>query len=111
LGHAHPQAIADMYQYGHADGMDVDPSVDVPICDACILGKQARTNVPKVPEGLSPPITRRLERVHLDLSGQIATKSRSGNQYTFDIVDVHTTRGFAYPVPNKSSCFAILQAW
>jgi hypothetical protein len=111
LGHANHQAVSDAYTQGRVDGMDLDPSTDAPICDDCILGKQARTNVPKRPEGLSPPTTRRLERVHMDLSGRILTTSRSGNQYTFDIVDAHTSRGFSYPVPNKSSCFAILRAW
>jgi hypothetical protein len=38
-------------------------------------------------------------------------RSRSGNEYTFDIVDAHSTRGWAFPVPNKSSCFRILCAW
>ncbi|KAJ6455623.1 hypothetical protein C8R47DRAFT_927681, partial [Mycena vitilis] len=109
LGHANHQAVADLFTYNRVDGMDLDPSIDAPVCDACILGKQARTDVPKVREGR--PTTRRLERVHIDLSGRIATKSRSGNEYTFDIVDAHTARGFAFPVPNKHSCFAVLQAW
>ncbi|KAJ7932883.1 hypothetical protein B0H13DRAFT_1576405, partial [Mycena leptocephala] len=109
LGHAHHQAVADSFTHGHVDGMDLDPSIDAPVCDACILGKQARTNVPKVSN--EPPTTRRLERVHVDLSGRIAMRSRSGNEYTFDIVDSHTTRGWAFPVANKSSCFAVLQAW
>jgi hypothetical protein len=99
LGHAHPQAVADLFTNEHADGMDLDPALDAPICDSCILGKQARTNVPKVHEGR--PTTRILERVHVDLSGRIAVKSRSGNEYTFDIVDAHSTCGWAYPVPNK----------
>jgi hypothetical protein len=109
LGHAHHQAITDMFTDGHADGMDLDPSLPAPVCDACILGKQARTNVPRVREGR--PTTRILERVHVDLSGRIATRSRSRNEYTFDIVDAHSTRGWAFPVPNKSSCFEILCAW
>jgi hypothetical protein len=106
LGHAHHQAVADLFTSGHADGMDLDPSIPAPTCDACIRGKQARTNVPRVHEGR--PMTHILERVHIDLSGRIATKSRSGNEYMFDIVDAHSTRGWAFPVPNKASCFETL---
>jgi hypothetical protein len=49
--------------------------------------------------------------VHIDLSGRIAMKLRSGNKYTFNIVDAHSMRGWAFPVPNKSSCFETLCAW
>jgi hypothetical protein len=100
-----------MFTHRHGDVMDLDPSLAAPICDDCILGKRACTNVRKLPEGLSPPTTRRLERVHVDLSGRLAVKSRSGNAYTFEIVDAHTSRGFTYPVPNKSLCFRILVTW
>jgi transposase InsO family protein len=109
LGHAHHQAVADLFTNDHADGMDLDPSIPAPACDTCVLGKQARTNVPRVREGR--PTTRILERVHIDLSGRIATKLRSGNEYTFDIVDAHSTRSWVFPIPNKASCFETLCAW
>ncbi|KAF7372211.1 Integrase catalytic domain-containing protein [Mycena venus] len=109
FGHANHQSVADLYQHDLVDGMDLDPSSDAPVCDACIRGKQARANIPKVREG--PKSTRRLEQAHVDLSGKVAVKSRSGNLYTLDIVDDYATRGWCIPIPNKAAAFPFLQAW
>lgn len=109
MGHTNHQAVADMYQNRLVDGMVLDPSSDTPVCDACIRGKQARTAVPKVREG--PKSTRKLEKVHVDLSGKKDVQSRSGNNYTLDIVDDCTSHGWSIPIPNKAAAFTHLTAW
>jgi hypothetical protein len=105
LSHANHQSVANLYQNDLVDGMDLDISSDAPVCDTCIRGKQTRAHIPKVREGPKP--TRRLEQIHVDLSGKVAVKSRSGNQYTLDIVDDYSTRGWCIPIPNKAATFPI----
>ncbi|KAF7371902.1 Integrase catalytic domain-containing protein [Mycena venus] len=109
LGHAHHQAVADLYQHQLVDGMDLDPSSSATPCDACIRGKQVKAAIPKLREG--PKSKRRLAVVYVDLCGAFDKRSRSGNYYTLDIVDDATTRGFSLPVADKFQAFDTLIAW
>jgi hypothetical protein len=51
LGHAHPQAMADLYQNDLVNGMDLDTSTKATPCDTCFRGKQVKATIPKLREG------------------------------------------------------------
>jgi GAG-pre-integrase domain len=52
LGHCHHMAIINMAQRGAIKGMAIDLSSTLLKCNHCILGKQTRSSVPKVQEGV-----------------------------------------------------------
>lgn len=113
FGHANYQTIQSMARKGTIKG--VSPSLanqKAPKCDACILGKQSKTIVPKQrTEGEGHRATRRLEKVWVDLIGPEAVVSRTGNLYVMDIVDDATSRGWSIALPNKSDAYPSLKAW
>ena len=49
--------------------------------------------------------------VWIDLTGPHAVTSRTGNRYTVDIVDDHTSCGWTFPIPKKSDAFDRVLAW
>lgn len=65
LGHANYRAMYDLAHSGNAIGMPIDLSPVPPKCDDCILGKQTRTSVLKVRQGVRSD--RKLGVVHVDL--------------------------------------------
>jgi hypothetical protein len=76
LGHAHHQAVADLFQHQLVDGMDLDPSSKATPCDTCFRGKQVAAAIPKLREG--DKSKEALELVFVDLCGVFDTRSRSG---------------------------------
>ena len=48
--------------------------------------------------------------VWIDLTGLHVT-SWTGNKYTVDLIDDHTSYGWMFPVPKKSDGFDKVQAW
>jgi hypothetical protein len=89
LGHCNTRAIIDMARNNVAKGMPIDLSAAPPKCDFCILGKQARTPVPKMREGSRA--TKRLERVFVDLCGPMSVASKTGQLYTMNIIDDYSS--------------------
>ena len=112
LGHANYQTIRDMVKSGMIPGMPPGLHLeDVPKCELCVLGKQMKTPVPKIrKEGVGHRVTRKLEKVWVDLSGP-HVKSRTGNEYVMDIVDDYTSRVWPIPLKRKSEAFNYLVAW
>jgi hypothetical protein len=114
LGHANYQSVAGMARKGKINGMS--PSLansKVSKCESCVLGKQTKTIVPKTRGGKESDgnrATRPLGVVWIDLTGPHVT-SRTGNKYTVDLVDDHTSRGWMFPIPKKSDAFDKVQAW
>ena len=84
LGHVNNQSILDMAKKGLANGMPIDLSNHLPVCQCCILGKQRRSVVPKVRQG--PNSDRPFQKVYIDLCGPHLL-SPSKNQYSVDIID------------------------
>ena len=109
LGHCNTHTIIDMARSHSVEGMPIDLSAAPPKCDNCILGKQTRTPVPKVREGLRA--TRRLERVHVDLCGPMSILSRSGRLYSMNIVDDYSGYVWSLPLRSKDEAMPVLQAW
>jgi len=109
LGHANYRAVYDLVRSGNATGMPVNLSVVPPKCDACILGKQTRTSVPKVRTGSRA--SRKLGIVHVDLMEHPDTVSATGHKYVMNIIDNFSSYAWAIPLATKSDAFPALQAW
>ena len=109
LGHANYQAIMQMARAGMVEGMPRTFHTKPPKCDHCILGKQARTPVPKKrEEGEGHKAMRRLGKIWVDLSGKAAVASRTGNYYIMNIVDDFTNKPWSIPLKNKDDGFGEL---
>jgi hypothetical protein len=101
-----------MTKKGMLTGVPTSSVLRPPKCDACILGKQTRTLVPKKrKEGEGHRATRKLEKVWVDLSGPHAVRSRTGNEYVIDIVDDCTSFPWSIPLKTKDNTFLELKAW
>jgi len=109
LGHANYRTVYDLMRSGNATGMPVNLSVVPPKCDACILGKQMRTSVPKVRTGSR--VSRKLGIVHVDLMEHPDTVSATGHKYVMNIIDNFSSYAWAIPLATKSDAFPALQAW
>jgi hypothetical protein len=109
LGHANYCAVYDLVHSGNATSMPITLSTKPPICDACILGKQTKSSVPKVCVGKK--VTRRLGIVHVDLMEHPDTVSAAGNKYIMDIIDDFSSYAWSIPLAAKSDAFPVLQAW
>ena len=109
LGHLNHDTIVAMARSKAVQGMPIDISFTPPKCDSCILGKQTRSSVPKVREGVRA--SRPLERVFLDLCGPMSVASRSGRLYSMNVIDDYTSYVWSLPLRNKSDAIVVLQGW
>lgn len=109
LGHANYRAVYDLARSGNATGMPITLSTSPPVCEACILGKQTKSIVPKVCAGVRA--TRKLGIIHVDLMKHPDTVSTAGNKYILDIIDDFSSYSWSIPLPTKSDAFPALQAW
>jgi len=109
LGHCSNRKIIDMARDKIVKGMPIDLSSSPPKCDHCILGKQTRSSVPKVREGIRA--TRPLERVYVDLCGPMPAVSRSGRLYSMNAIDDFTGYVWSLPLRLKSKASDVLRAW
>ena len=108
LGHVNNQSILDMAKKGLADGMPIDLSNHLPVCQCCILGKQRRSVVPKVRQG--PKSDRPLRKVYIDLCGPHLL-SPSKNQYSVNIIDDYSGYPWSFGVKTKDAAYNIVIAW
>jgi hypothetical protein len=109
LGHANYRSLYDFARSGLATGMPIDLSSLPPVCDAYILGKQTKTSIPKVREGIRAD--RKLGIVHVDLMEHPDTVSIAGNKYIMDIIDDFSSYAWSIPLASKSNAFPALHAW
>jgi len=91
------------------DGMPIDLSLTLPASKHCILGKQVRTHVPNMREGMWAK--KILERVHVDLCGPMAIMSCSGCHYLMNLIDDYSNYPWSIHLKSKSNAFACLHAW
>lgn len=112
LGHANYQAILQMTCMGMIEDMPKAFLSKPPICDHCILDKQAKMPVPKAREkGNGHKAMRRLEKVWVDLAGPSAVVSHTGNYYVMNIVDDYSDKPWSIPLKGKDDAFRELKAW
>ena len=62
-------------------------------------------------EGIGHRATRRLEKIWVDLAGQLSVTSHTRNNYVMNIVDDFTNKLWSVPLKTKDGDFAELQAW
>ena len=109
LGHCGPRAVLDMARSKVVEGMPIDTSSEPAKCPHCILGKQTRSSVPRVREGVKA--TCQLERVYVDLCGPMSVSSRSGRLYSMNIIDDYSGFVWSLPLRSKAEAAVILQHW
>ncbi|KAI0628220.1 hypothetical protein C8Q77DRAFT_1026374, partial [Trametes polyzona] len=109
LGHANYRATYTVASRLRAAGTPVNLSLLPPKCDHCILGKQTRSPVPKVREGIRS--TERGAVFFIDATGDQCTRSSSGNICSLDIVDDFSSYGWSIPVASKAACSSQLRTF
>ena len=83
----------------------IKTSVKIPTCRGCALGKMKARALPKATfkRAVMP-----LDRLHLDMSGQIHCKSYGGHQYYLVVVDDATSYKWTYVLKNKTDYLACI---
>ncbi|CCM06824.1 uncharacterized protein FIBRA_09127 [Fibroporia radiculosa] len=109
LGHTNYRTLFDMSSAGLLPGMPIDFSAAPPKCDSCLLGKQTRSAVPKVREGVRS--SEQLGLVYVDLMGPANVKSLSGNLYALHIIDDFTSYSWSIPLPSKDAALRLFTSW
>jgi hypothetical protein len=90
-------------------GMPINLSSTPPKCDHCVLGKQARSLVPKVWE--RDKATRHLGKVYVDLTGPMSIASRNGSLYAMNIINGFSSYTWTIPLKHKGDACAAIQTW
>ena len=109
LGHLNQAAIIDMARSKVIQGMPINLSTSPPKCDPCIIGKQTRSSVLRVREGVRA--TRPLEHVFLDLCGPMSFTSHSGYLYSMNIIEDFSNYIWTVPLRTKSEALITFQGW
>ena len=91
------------------EGMSINLSSSPLKCEACILGKQTQSTIPKIREG--ERASRPLERVFVDLCGPIRPVSSSGRMYSMNVIDDFSSYVWSLPLRSKGDASSILQLW
>ena len=96
-----------MARKGLADGIPIDLSNHLPVCQCCILRKQ-RSTVPKVRQGSKSDHP--LHKVYINLCGpHVLTSSK--NQYSVDIIDDYSGYPWSFGAKTKDTTYDIVIAW
>ncbi len=109
LGHIGVETIKRMARMNMATGMPVDFSLEPPLCESCIHGKQTRTSVPKKRKGKRSE--RKLGVVCVDLAGPQAVESARHNKYSMELVDEYTGMIWSISLRSKDRAFHELKKW
>ena len=108
-GHCGPQSVLDMACSHAVEGMRVNTSSSPLKCPHCILGKQTRSSVPKVREGVRA--TRQLEHIYVNLCDSMSILSRSGRLYSMNIIDDYSSFVWSVPLRSKAEAATMLKHW
>jgi len=91
------------------EGMHISLSSPPSKCPHCILGKQTRSAVPKLREGVraSGP----LDCVFVDLCGPMSVPSCFGHLYCMNIIDDFSSFVWSLPLHSKADAGSTLRTW
>jgi hypothetical protein len=109
LGHANYCAVSDLHAQSCSAGtlgMHTCSSSAPSSCEHCILGKQTRSSVPKVKQGVRA--CKKLGIVLVNLLEHPDHVSSSGNHYVLNIIDDFSSFCWAIPLGVKSDTFNTL---
>ena len=99
LGHMSEKGMKIMHSNGKLPSLQ---SVEIDMCEDCILGKQKRVSFQT--NGRTPR-KERLELVHSDVWGPTTVSSISGKQYFVIFIDDHSIKVWIYFLKYKSEVF------
>ena len=105
LGHMSEKGMKIMHSNGKLPGLQ---SVEIDMCEDCILGKQKRVSFQT--SGRTPK-KERLELVHSDVWGPTTVPSISGKQYFVTFIDDHSRKVWVYFLKYKSEVFEAFKIW
>ena len=108
LGHVNYSSIIDMAKHRMAIGMPTDLSTIPPVCEHCILGKQAKRPVPKHREGKRS--THLLEIVFSDITGPEDIPT-GGKVYVLNFIDDFSRQTWSYLLAKKSDTLPAFKEW
>src|SRR6266481_9171351 len=90
-------------------GMPINMSTLPPLCESCILGKQAKVAMPRHREGRR--VTRLLEKVHSDITGPEDVWTPTGDLYALNFVDDFSQKNWVYAIRHKSEAITKFREW
>src|SRR6266481_9094186 len=90
-------------------GVPTDLSVVPPICEHCILSKQARNPVPRVWEGERAKAP--LEIIYSDLTGPEDVPTPGGSIYLMNIINDYSSFPWGFILKKKSDAEQVFQDW
>ncbi|KAD7117216.1 hypothetical protein E3N88_04484 [Mikania micrantha] len=105
LGHLNFRAINNMKSKNIVIG-DLTTMQGEQVCDACMLGKQARNSFPK--KSLYRA-NKPFELVHTDLCGPISPPTLGGNRYFMLLVDDYTRYAWVYALRTKDEALGVFK--
>ena len=105
LGHMSEKGMKVLSTRGLLPGLD---SVDVGMCEDCILGKQKRVSFSTTGRELKKE---KLELVHSDLWGPAPVNSVGGASYYMTFIDDATRKVWVYFLKRKSDAFDAFKTW
>jgi len=80
--------------------MPIDLSTLLLICGHCMLGKQTKTLVPKLREGVRAK--NKLEKIFSDITGPEDVATKNGDKYMLNMIDDCTGYTWIYMLKQKS---------
>ena len=83
-------------------------SVDMGLCENCVMGKQKRVSFTKTPR---EPKKVRLEMVHTDVWGPSALSSLGGSRFYVTFIDDFSRKVWVYSLKHKSDVFETFKKW
>ena len=83
-------------------------SVDMGLCESCVMGKQKRVSFTKTPR---EPKKVRLEMVHTDVWGPSPVSSLGGSRFYVTFIDDFSRKVWVYFLKHKSDVFETFKKW
>ena len=108
LGHVNYSSIIDMAKHHMAIGMPTNLSTIPPVCEHCILGKQAKRPVPECHEGKQS--TQLLEIVFSDITGPEDVPT-GGKVYVLNFINDCSRQTWSYLLAKKSDALSAFKEW
>ncbi|WVZ05968.1 hypothetical protein V8G54_019314 [Vigna mungo] len=105
LGHMSEKGMKIMHSKGKLPGLQ---SVEIDMCEDCILGKQKRVSFQT---SRRTPKKENLELIHSNVWGPTTVPSVGGKQYFVTFIDDHSRKVWVYFLKHKSEVFEAFKIW
>ena len=105
LGHMSEKGMKLLASKGSLQGLK---SVDLGLCESCVLGKQKRVSFTKT---VRETKSEKLELVHTDVWGPAPVSSLGGSRYYVTFIDDFSRKVWVYFLKHKSDVFVTFKKW